>query len=159
MDLPEYLISDFLTGRYQRLASPLYGVYMRELARFTDNVDPFLKMFPVQDQFIATLFFEQQLNPMLKSYTEAKKILTSYAANETVIKTARNTLEKLCANACTNNLTMQIKNIETLENNQKNLQDSFYYKCATLYPINAYINTNNTTVNANLINNNIQHLN
>lgn len=140
MILPEYLITEFTTGRYQRLAGPLYDVYVSELVRFTDNVVPFLNIFPEQEHFIATLFFEQQLNPMLKAYVEAKKILVTYTTNENIITDSRNTLESLCANACANNLLNLIKDIENLENNQRNLQNSFYYQCSKLYPISALIN-------------------
>ena len=155
MNVPEYLVSDFLTGRYQRLASPLYGIYVRELLRYTDTVDPFLKNFQIQDHLIATLFFEQQLNPMLKAYTETKKISDIYQINEAAITAARNTLKKLCENACVNKLTTQISAIENLEANQKKLQDNFYCASAILYPL---INTNFTAANPNLINNNIQHI-
>ena len=156
MNLPEYLVTDFLVGRYERLASPLSGIYVRELVRFTDTVDTFLKIFPEKDQFIATLFFEQDLNPMLKAYTAGNKILELYIKNENEITNARNTLEKLCANSYTNSLLTHVKNIENLENNQKNLQDNFYYTCAVLYPNR--INTNVTTFNPNIINNNIHHI-
>ena len=154
MNLPEYLITDFLKGRYQRLSAPLYGVYLRELVRFTDTIEPFLKLFSDKDHFIATLFFEQELNPMLKAYTAGKKLLELYTKNENEIANARKTLETLCANSYTNNLFTHVKNIENLENNQKNLQDNFYCTCAILYP--NLINTNFTAINPNI--NNIQHI-
>jgi len=153
MILPEYLVTEFTTGRYQRLTTSLSGVYVRELVRYIDKLDAFLKMFPEQDHFIATLFFEQQLNPMLKSYTNAKAILNSYTVTEEAITNARSALKNLCDNACTNNLINQIKIIEALENNWKNLQDNFYCMCCNLYPINQLINANITTIN-----NNIQHV-
>ena len=155
MNVPEYLVSDFLKGRYQRLTSPLHGIYVRELVRYTDTVDPFLKMFEVQDHLIATLFFEQQLNPMLKAYTQTRKISDLYQINESAITAARITLKKLCENACVDKLIAQINAIENLEANQKKLQDNFYCASAILYPM---INTNYTAANPNLINNNIQHI-
>jgi len=150
MILPEYPITAFTIGRYKNLAGPLDGVYVWELLRFTDNVDSFLKIFSEQDKFMASLFFEQQLNPMLKAYTEAKNILAIHSANEEEIVLARSNLKNICENACVTTLINLIKHIESLDIKQKNTQDNFYYTCSKLYPL---LNTTSMCYS-----NNIQHV-
>ena len=75
MIIPDYCVTDVLSGRDMRLAPTLAGIRVRELLRFTDDCANFIKLFPLQDQLIATLFHEQQLNPMLKAYKESNNLI------------------------------------------------------------------------------------
>ena len=161
-DIPDFPVTDFLTGRYARLRPTLTGVRVSELLRFTDTVDSFLRLFPEQDRFVATLFHEQELNPMLKSYAEAQTLRFSCLDIAVSIRDKRGELANLISNnknATTAALTAHINEIAVLETKQKNLHDHFYGKCSNLYPLNSivnnWINHNITAINSNYI----QHLN
>ena len=151
MNLPEYCICDFLIGRFTRLAPSLTDVYVKELVRFTDDCANFVKLFPLQDQLIATLFHEQQLNPMLKAYKEAQELLTSYRDSCTANHKKRTNLQELSANGLSKDLANLVCEIRALEEKQNNLLNTFYTKCNALYPPNIIIN------NATTFYNNIQH--
>ena len=145
MNLPNFCVTDFLTGRYKRLAPTLVGVRVKELLRFTDDCANFVALFSLQDQFVATLFHEQQLNPMLNAYKEAQTLLTSYQNTAETICQKRKSLANLCTNGSASSLADLACEIRTLEENQHNLMNNFHQKCSNLYP-------------SNIINNNIQHI-
>ena len=149
MIIPDICVTDFLTNRDMRLAPTLAGVRVRELLRFTDACDKFIKLFPLQYQFIATLFHEQQLDPMLKAYKEAEKILTSYQNVKNTIRQKRKDLENLCMNGSVTCLSSLACEIQTLEENQKNLSTNFHEKCSNLYPSNIINNYINNTIQHN----------
>jgi hypothetical protein len=143
MILPDYHVTDFLTNRDTRLAPSLTGIYVRELARFTDDCHNFIKLFPIQDQFIATLFHEQQLNPMLKAYTKAQALTTAYTNSCNSIRIKRKQLQNLSMNGTAKELGNLVAEIRTLEENQTTQITTFYTQCNNLYPPNV---------------NNIQHI-
>jgi hypothetical protein len=141
MILPEYFVTDFLTNRNARLAPFLTDIYVRELVRFTDDCANFIKLFPLQDQFIATLFHEQQLNAMLKSYTKARALISAYTASVESVRVKRRQLQALSINCPSKELTHLVSEIRTLEENQATQVTTFYTQCNNLYPPTVNTNT------------------
>ena len=76
-ELPDPIITSLFRGRYQRIQWPFQDILLSEIARIQTRSD-FCQMYNHQDQFIAGIFWDKVLTPVLAAFYTAQRQLTVF---------------------------------------------------------------------------------
>lgn len=96
-------ISPLFRGRFAPLAAPLEGATLNEITLYVPNEAAFVALHSAENAFVARIFWNTVLNPILSAYHDAAARQRECAEVETMLSTIRTRMEaaRTDANATT----------------------------------------------------------